>query len=165
MKLRTLSPVAFAGLALSLAAPSRAIGDLSGTYEGKLRCETTENGVVSRTKEDVTVLVAVIDDGPAVAVEIVTVQDKILGYLIDDAVKAESAVLQAMSCFYESLDQTGLVARLAARNKVPSQKASLKGTLLRSDIPAGKSATCTLDVKRVSVTPPEIALCVHSMPI
>ena len=66
MKRRSWLFCACIGLSLPASLPARAVGDLTGTYEGKLRCVTTADGVVEKTKEDVSV--AVIDAaGPRVA--------------------------------------------------------------------------------------------------
>jgi hypothetical protein len=152
------------GLALLLGAPARAIEKLSGTYEGKLRCETTTGGTTSKTRQDVTLQVVDLgDDG--VLFEMVGIEDRIVGLLIGDAEKAENGVLPAASCDYEAFDQVGSVARLAVRTKAGTDKASLKGTVLRSNIETGTSSSCTLDVSRVSTEVPEIAPCVHVQPI
>jgi aryl-alcohol dehydrogenase-like predicted oxidoreductase len=50
-----------AWLALLLGAPVRAIGDLSGTYERKLRCATTAGGTTCETRQEVAV--EVVDRG------------------------------------------------------------------------------------------------------
>lgn len=155
---------ACAGLALLLGAPARAIENLSGTYEGKLRCETTTAGITSKSKQDVTV--EVVDSGSSrVTFEVIGVEDRIIGLVIEDAKKAEHGILPAASCDYESFQQAGLVARLAVRTKAGTEKASLKGTLLRSDIDTAISSRCTLDVKRVSALVPDIEPCLHVKPL
>ena len=153
-----------AGLALLLGAPARAVGNLTGTYEGTLRCSTTTVGITSKTLQDVSV--EVVDSGTdGVLFEVVTVEDRIVGFVIEDAQKAENGILPAASCDYEAFEQVGLVARLAVRTKAGTEKASLKGALLRSDIDTATSSSCTLDVKRVSTAVPEIEPCVHVVPI
>ena len=153
-----------AGLALLLGAPARAVEDLSGTYEGKLRCATTTAGLTTKTKQDVSV--EVVDSGThGVLFEVVTVEDRIVGLVIEDAQKAEDGILPAASCDYEAFEQVGVVARLAVHTKAGTEKASLKGALLRSNIDTATSSSCTLDVKRVSTVVPEIEPCVHVEPI
>jgi hypothetical protein len=153
-----------AGLALLLGAPAQAVENLSGSYEGKLRCATTTDGLASKTKQDVSV--EVVDAGTdGVTFEVVTVEDRIVGLVIEDAQKAENGILPAASCDYEAFEQEGVVARLAVRTKAGTEKASLKGTLLRSNIDTATSSSCTLDVKRVSTVVPKIEPCVHVVPI
>jgi hypothetical protein len=159
-----------AGLALlMMSGPALAVESLSGTYEGKLRCETTTAGAVSKTKQDVVVEVSDLgEDG--VTLEILedggqTIEDRIIGLVIQDAVKAESGILPMASCDYESFHQEGLVARLAVRTKLGSTKAGLKGTLLRSNIEGVTSSICTLDVKRVATETPAVEPCIHVEPI
>jgi hypothetical protein len=169
MSLRTSWIGGCAGLALFTSGPALAVGDLSGTYEGKLRCETTAEGVVTRTKQDVVVEV---DDAKTrgVTFEILAgagqaVEDRIIGLVIQDGLKAENGVLPAASCDYESFDQVGLVARLAVRVRADGTKASLKGALLRSDIEEATSSICTLDVKRVATEVPVVDPCLRVVPI
>jgi hypothetical protein len=164
MKLRIPLICAGVGLAMLPGLAAHAVEDLTGTYEGTLRCVTTTAGVPSKSKQAVTVEVA--DNGDeGVTFEIPTVEDRIVGLVIQDAVKGEHGVLPAASCDYEAFDQEGLVARLAVRTKVGSEKASLKGTLLRTSLEDESSAICTLDAKRVSTTLPEVVKCVHVVPI
>jgi hypothetical protein len=152
-----------AGLAMLLGAPARAVEDLSGSYEGKLRCNTTTDGLTSKTKQDVSV--KVVDSGiRGVLFEVVAVEDRIVGLVIEDAEKAENGILPAASCDYEAFDQVGVIARLAVHTKVGTEKASLKGTLLQQNIDTATSSSCTLDVKRVSTVVPEIEPCMHVEP-
>jgi hypothetical protein len=96
---------------------------------------------------------------------VVDVEDRIVGLLIEDAVKAENGILPAVSCEFEDFEQEGLVARLAVHTKAGTPKASLKGTLLRTSIATATSSICTLDAKRVSTEAPEVVKCVHLEPI
>lgn len=162
MKLRTLVPSALAALAL-LAAPGHAVGSLTGTYEGKLRCETTTDGVVTRLKQDVAI--EVVDDEREVSFDVVELAQLVVGFVIVDAVKAEHGVLQAISCGYDAFDPEGVVARLSVRTKLGSDKATLEGTLVRSSFENGSSALCTLDAKRVSTEPPVVEPCVKVVPL
>jgi hypothetical protein len=170
MTLRTSWLGGCAGLALLTSGPALAVGNLSGTYEGKRRCETTTAGVVTRTKQDGVVEVADGGNEEGVLFEVLdaqgaTIEDRIIGLVIQDAVRAEIGTLPAASCDYESFDKEGLVARLAVRTKLGTDKAGLKGTLLRSSIEDATSSVCTLDVKRVSTELPDVTICVHVEPI
>jgi hypothetical protein len=169
MTLRTSWLGGCAGLVLLTSGPALAVGSLSGTYEGKLRCETTTAGVVTKTRQDVVVEV---DDAETrgVTFEILAgggqaIEDRIIGLVIQDGLKSENGVLPVASCDYESFDQVGLVARLAVRVKADGTKASLKGTLLRSDIEEATSSICTLDVKRVATEAPVVDPCLRVVPI
>jgi hypothetical protein len=150
------------GLSLLGSVSAGAVTDLTGTYEGKLRCTTTADGVVAKTKQDVSV--GVMDGGAeGVTLEIFGVEDRIVGLLIDDAVKNDRGILPAVSCGFSDFDQEGVVVRLEARTKAPA--ASLKGTVLRTSLSGKSSSICALDVKRVSTQTPDIGICVHEVPI
>jgi hypothetical protein len=163
MKRRSWLICACIGLFLPASLPARAVGDLTGTYEGKLRCATTVDGVIGKTREDVTV--AVIDAGEqhGVTVEIFGVADRVVGLLIEDAIRDDRGILPAVSCDYEAFDQEGVVVRLEGRTKLGA--AALKGIVLRTSIKAASSSSCTLDVKRVSTDPPDIEVCTQIVPI
>jgi hypothetical protein len=154
---------ACAGSFLLSGVSASAVTPLTGTYEGKLRCTTTTDGVVEKTKQDVSV--AVVDGGASegVTLEIAGVDDRIVGLLIEDAVKSDRGILPAVSCDYSDFEQEGLVVRLEARTK--NGAASLKGTVLRQSISAKSSSSCSLDVKRVSTETPGIDACIHIEPI
>jgi hypothetical protein len=162
MKLRFRLLCALAGSALA-GTSAGAVTPLTGTYEGKLRCTTTTNGVVEKTKQDVSV--AVVDGGAedGVTLEIAGVDDRIVGLLIEDAVKSDRGILPAVSCDYSDFEQEGLVVRLDARTK--NGAASLKGVVLRQSISTKSSSSCQLDVKRVSTETPDIDVCIHVVPI
>lgn len=152
-----------AGFSLLSSVHSAAVTDLTGTYEGKLRCATTTDGVVEKTKQDVSV--EVVDSGApqGVVFEIAGVDDRIVGLLIEDAIKSDRGVLPAVSCDYSDFEQEGLVARLDARTK--NGAASLKGVVLRQSVEGKSSSTCQLDVKRVSAEKPEVDVCIHVKPV
>lgn len=155
------SGLLYAGLCLLGSMSAGAVTDLTGTYEGKLRCTTTTDGVVAKTKQDVSV--GVMDDARSVTLEIFGVEDRIVGRLIEDAVNSDRGVLPAVSCGFSDFVQEGVVVRLEVRTK--PQAASLKGTVLRTSLEEESSATCSLDVKRVSTQTPDIGICVHEVPI
>ena len=159
MKLR--SRLLCVGLSLLGSVSAGAVTDLTGTYEGKLRCTTTTDGVVAKTKQDVSV--GVMEGERSVTLEIFGVEDRIVGLLIEDAVKSDRGVLPAVSCDFSDFDQEGVVVRLEARTKAPA--ASLKGVVLRTSLEGKSSSTCQLDVKRVSTQTPDIGICVHVVPI
>ena len=152
-----------AGLSLLSSVSAGAVTDLTGTYEGKLRCTTTTDGVVAKTKQEVSV--GVMDGGEeqGVTLEIFGVEDRIVGLLIEDAVKSDRGILPAVSCDFSDFDQEGVVVRLEARTKAST--ASLKGVVLRTSLEGKSSASCQLDVKRVSTQTPDIGVCVHQVPI
>ena len=146
----------------SFEASAGAVTDLTGTYEGKLRCTTTVDGVVAKTKTDVSVGVA--DFGAeGVTLEIFGVENRIVGLLIEDAVKSDRGILPAVSCDFSDFEQDGVVVRLEARTK--NGAASLKGLVLGISIADTSSSSCQLDVKRVSTELPPIDKCVHVEPI
>jgi hypothetical protein len=163
MKLHSGLLHACVGLSLLGGVSAGAVTDLTGTYEGKLRCTTTTDGVVAKTKQDVSV--GVMDGGEeqGVTLEIFGVEDRIVGLLIEDAVKSDRGILPAVSCGYSDFEQEGVVVRLDARTK--NGAASLKGTVLRQSLEAKSSSTCQLEVKRVATQTPDIGICVHEVPV
>jgi hypothetical protein len=152
-----------AGFSLLSSVSAGAVTDLTGTYEGKLRCTTTTDGVVAKTKQEVSV--GVMDGGEeqGVTLEIFGVEDRIIGLLIEDAVKSDRGILPAVSCDFSDFDQEGVVVRLEARTKAST--ASLNGVVLRTSLEGKSSSSCQLDVKRVSTLTPDIGICVHQVPI
>jgi autotransporter translocation and assembly factor TamB len=166
MKRRSWLCCACIGLSLPASLPAGAVGDLTGTYEGKLRCVTTVDGVVEKTKQDVSVAVIDAGDQDGVTLEIFGVADRIAGLLIEDAIRDDRGILPAVSCDYEAFDPNGVVVRLEGRTKLGA--ASLKGIVLRTSISlpsSASSSSCTLDVKRVSTDPPDIEVCTKIVPI
>ena len=104
-------------IALSLlgSASAGAVTDLTGTYEGKLRCTTTTDGVVAKTKQEVSV--GVMEGERVTTLEIFGIADRIIGRLIEDAVKSDRGILPAVSCGFSDFVQEGVVVRLEARTK------------------------------------------------
>ena len=105
------------GFSVLSSASAGAVTDLTGTYEGKLRCTTTTDGVVAKTKTDVSIGVVDFGAGEGVTFEIVGVADRIVGLLIEDAVKSDRGILPAVSCEFSDFEQEGVVARLEARDE------------------------------------------------
>ena len=163
MTLRSRSIRAWFGLSLLSVAPAHAVGDLTGTYEGKLRCTSIVAGATQKTKQDVSVAAIVGGAQDGVTLEIFGVADRVVGLLIEDDLKSDRGILPAVSCDYSAFEQEGVVVRLEGRTK--NGAASLKGIVLSTSIEGAASSSCTLDVKRISTDPPEIELCSKLVPL
>ena len=159
MKLRLSGLAGLVGLTLLAGSPARAVENLTGTYEGKLKCNGTDGGITSKVKQDVTV--EVLDSGASgLTFDIVSVQDTIVSFVVADSKKPEKGVLAGASCSYDATNLTGAVVRLDVSSKAGSDKAELKGTVLFSNSADDSTAECTLEAKRVSTAEPSVNLCV-----
>jgi hypothetical protein len=129
-----------------------------GTYEGKLKCEATDDGIDSKSKQDVTV--EVLDMGvDGLTFDVVAVQDSIESFVIVDAKKTENGILSGVSCTLSSNTLTGALARLEVHTKTGKVEATLKGVLIGMSVKNTASSSCKLDVKRVSTAAPQVTLC------
>lgn len=159
MKLRFSGLAWLAGLALLAGQAAHAVENLTGTYEGKLKCNGTDGGITSKVKQDVTV--EVLDSGASgLTFDIVSVQDTIVSFVVADGKKPQKGILAGASCAYSVASLAGAVVRLEVSSKAGSDKADLKGTVLFSNAMDDATSECTLDVKRVSTAEPSVNLCV-----
>lgn len=145
------------GLGLLAGVPAAALESASGSYEGKLVCKGIDGGEHGKTKQDVEI--GIFDDGAGGVEMQLSSVGTFGGFLLTDTRKPETGTLSAVDC---TLSLPGLIgAALQAEMKVKagSDKASLKGSLVRMDKAGAASALCQLKAERVSPIPPKLLAC------
>jgi hypothetical protein len=144
--------------ALLAGAPAAALGSLTGTYDGKLSCRRIDGGVADKFKQDISV--EVVDAGvDGIGMDFVGFAETIVGYAVADASKEKSGKVNAVSCSLTSFTQVGAVVHADASTKQGSDKATLKGTLIRMDEKGAEATICSFTVKRSTSTPPTVGVC------
>ena len=145
------------GLGLMAGLPAGALESASGSYEGKLVCKGIEGG--ERVKAKVELQIGIIDDGvEGIAMEIDTF-GRFDGFLLTDTRKPETGTLSAVSCPLTVTSRTGRVLHAEVKIKAGTDKATLKGKLIRMDFPGEASALCELKAERVASLPPNLPVC------
>jgi hypothetical protein len=144
------------GLCCSLvsAAPAGAVQNLTGTYEGKIRCESLETGgAPEKAKQDVTV--AILDGVDGVSVQVVSFSDQaFVGYVIAVGPKPDLGILSAASCGFASpANLSGGILQGPVKTKAGSDKASIR-TVLTFMNGANVAQSCLVTAKRVSTAEP-----------
>jgi hypothetical protein len=151
--------ISFALCGFLAAAPAAAVESLTGTWEGTLKCQTTDSGIRTKTKVDQTV--AIEDLGvDGVTMQLVSTEGVFNGFVVADEKKAENGVLSAVSCNFSDQTFAGGVLNVEVKTKTGDPKASLKGDLILMNDEEDVARTCQLSVKRVSQTAPKILGCV-----
>lgn len=145
------------GLALGAAAPAGAVENLTGTYEGKLRCRSIASGVTDKTTIPVTVEVGHQND--LVTIDLAGLVEAIQGYVVSAQDKPQNGVVAAASCGFDSQNLDGAVLHAEVRTKPGSEKASIQGTLIRTHPVEYQVELCSFRVKRVSTVPPNLTPC------
>lgn len=163
MKLhRTALGIALGTLALAVGLPAAALDNLSGTYEGKLRCRQTVAGVTTKSKQAAVVLVDQDMDG-SLALDVsasgVPLAGVIFGRVVPDATRPNRGSLAAVECGLDVLSELGAMIHADAVVKPGSAKGSLKGTLIDLDASGSTVRLCTFKVKRTSTVTPPMSLC------
>jgi hypothetical protein len=147
-----------AALAVALAAgPAAALENANGSYEGKLKCKGLAGGDREKTKLDVEV--AVHDDGAGNVQLGIETLGTLNGFLLTDTRKPETGTLSAVSCTLDTVDQTGHALQADVKVKAGSEKASLKGKLIRMDRSGETASLCEFKAERVSTTPVKLIGC------
>jgi hypothetical protein len=154
---------AAAAAVLALAAPAGALGDFVGTYEGKLRCRENAAGVLAKTKQDLRIELT----SPALnlfAAQVFASEQvyayRMEGYVVQQVAKPDRATLSAPTCDFSALSNNGVVMHAELTAKDDSDKAALKGTLLRLTGTGGStSELCTFTAKRTSSADPVVSAC------
>jgi hypothetical protein len=139
-------------------APAAAVENLTGTWEGSLKCQTLNSGTTTKTKEDQTILV---NDGgvEGVTLSLVSTEGVFDGFVVADGKKAVNGVLTAASCNFGGESLAGGVLRVELKTKTGDLKASLKGDLILMNEENAVTEACTLTAKRVSQAPPKFEGC------
>jgi hypothetical protein len=141
------------------AAPAGAVENLTGTYEGKIKCQSLVNGVFDTFKQDLTV--EILDDGAeGVAVELVTFDPRaFIGFVVPFP-KPQSGVLSAGACAFASPGNlNGGTLQGEVKTKPGSDKASVRFNVTLMDDATLTAETCLVTAKRVSSTAPTLPVC------
>ena len=157
MNVRSATIATLLGSVLS-AAPAVAVESLTGTWEGSLKCQTLDDGTVTKPKSDQTVVIA--DSGvDGIRVHLVSTKGVFEGYVIADGKKPANGMISVASCGFNDPDLVGGVLQGDVKTKAGDEKASLKGELLLMNEENGIIESCSLSVKRVSLKGAAIPLC------
>jgi hypothetical protein len=158
MTVRAMGALACA-CALLAGAPAAALESLTGTYDGKLSCRRIDSGVADKFKQDISV--EVVDAGvDGVRMDFVGFSELLVGFAVADASKEKSGKVNVVSCELNAFDQIGAVVHADASTKSGSDKATLKGTLIRMDDDSAEATICTFTVKRSTTAEPAVNDCV-----
>ena len=158
MKIRKIAGgLCFGVLGALLALPAGALESASGSYEGKLTCKQLAGGQRDKTKQDVEIGVS--DNGAGGVLMQISDVGLFEGFLLTDTKKPETGTLSALSCGLALPGLVGSALHAEAKVKAGSDKASLKGTMLRMDLPEGASGLCQLKAERVSTIGPKLPVC------
>jgi hypothetical protein len=151
------------GLAVSVsiaARPVLAVEDLTGLWEGTMKCTATDDGGTAKSKAPVAVSIA--QDKGVVRLSVPGVPVFIQGFVLADPDKTDIGTVSTASCGFDSGNPNGGgVFRATVKTKVGDLKASLKATLiLVKGSPDPSMSLCTITAKRTSATPGTIPPCV-----
>jgi hypothetical protein len=149
------------GLVSALAAaPSLAVENLSGRWEGTLKCVSADNGGAEKSKN--AVVVNVFQDEGGIAIAMVDHGLFLDGFVLEEPAKPDTGTVSAVGCGFSGANLNGSgVFRATVKTKTGDVKATLKGTtiLIEGD-PDPSMSLCTFTAKRVSATPDGIPPCV-----
>ena len=148
MSLRLLRIACLAALALA-SGPAHALDDLTGTYEGSLSCESTNTVTTERVTQDATLYLDDANDGNAFAYLNNSGLTFRLGVLSPSS--PDAGALGGPSCSI-SPDTGGYVLQASVKAKAGSEKASLRGELIATNVGASSHLVqvCRLSLKRTS---------------
>jgi hypothetical protein len=146
---------------LSAAAPAGAdTENLTGKWEGTLKCTTAESAGSSKSKQP---LVLNVDENEkGLRIDSPGLGLFLDGVLIDEPDKQGVGTLSAVGCGFSGGNQIGSgVLRATVKTKAGDLKASLKGTAIRIEAgPGGFISICTFSAKRTNATPDPLDPCV-----
>jgi hypothetical protein len=148
-------------LALALlvfASPASALENLTGTWEGVLKCRTLDGGETGKTKEAVTL--EVVDSGVGgLQMELLGTDLLFIGFTVAESGNAQKGVLSSASCGFAFDNLDGGTLQADVKTKAGSPKASLKARLSLMTAAQGIARSCTLNAKRVNDAQPDIIGC------
>jgi hypothetical protein len=142
-------------LLLPVAALAGDVANVGGTYEGKMNCRGLANGVPTKGKEDVTLLLlqtgsdfqASIGDAP------------MAGYAVVDTSKPPvTAEVLLTSCFVSGFGLTGNVLEGSIKVK-PNDKSKLTGDLIRFNRETFDLEVCNVTLSRTNAAAPTPVEC------
>ena len=148
-------------LALSLSglvsAPSLALGSLTGTWQGTLKCSQFAIGGIVKSKVDATVTIL---DGKGIQLNLPETYGLFVGTIaIEETGKPPSGAIAGISCGHAN-DKAALL-RGIAKVKPEDPKGTLDIEILSYDATLSFHTTksCTLKAKRVNTEAPGLLLC------
>jgi hypothetical protein len=147
-----------AGLTLA-GAPALALDDTSGTWEGKISCKGSNQGVATKTKGD---LVLQVDEGKGIIVRM-TVNGTPFGIAtlattIDDTTKLDRGRMAGLDCESQVFTFVHQVLAAEVVIKPGTEKGTMKGSVNALDGAAGTVDVCTFNAKRTSAVHPDLNL-------
>jgi hypothetical protein len=157
--MRALFVAATYGLSLLLAAaPARAVENLTGTWEGTMKCAGIDNGAPAKRKQAVTI--EILDDGAeGVLLEIVPLAQRFIGFVVAASPKPEVGIVSAASCNFDIPGYRGDMIQGGVKTKPGSDKASVKLILLTMDEEVNAALVCKVSAKRTATAAPAIDVC------
>lgn len=149
------------GLVSALSAgPSLAVENLSGRWEGTLKCVSADDGGTEKAKTPL--VVNVFQDEGGIAIAMVNHGLFLDGFVLEEPAKPEAGTVSAVGCGFSGANLNGSgVFRATVKTKSGDVKATLKGTtiLIEGDLDPSMSL-CTFTAKRVSAIADGIPPCV-----
>jgi hypothetical protein len=148
-------------LALSLgslvSAPALAVGSLTGTWQGTLKCSQFAIGGVVKSKVDATVTIL---DGKGIQLNMPDTFGLFVGTtVIDETGKPANGAIAGISCGHAN-DKAAIVRGLVkAKPEDPKGTLDLEILSLDTTLSFHTTKSCTLKAKRVDTVAPGILLC------
>lgn len=154
------SAIALALGALLAGAPSAALDLTVGAYQGKATCRQIVSGAASKTKHDVTLSIS--EGGAGLVLQMTGTAEfaatgTVNAVLAEDAEKTDRGAFNGFACDNNGANGTTVHADVVIKS---SGKATLKGTVLRSDAATSDVRICTFTAKRTSISAPPVIPCV-----
>jgi uncharacterized protein (DUF427 family) len=131
------------------ACPALAFENLTGTWQGKVSCQSIDAGVRTSTSSAVTADVNDAGDG-TLLLSVDPAGDMMGGIVIDDA-HPDRAVVQAGSCGLDGMLLSGALLHAEVRAKAGAVKATLTATLIQVHLADERTAQCELKLTRTSL--------------
>jgi hypothetical protein len=140
------------------ASPAAAVENLTGTWEGTLKCRVLNGTTVQKTKAPVTL--EIIDSGVGgVQAELVSTDSTFVGFVVAESAGAPKGVLASATCGFAFDDLDGGTLQADVKTKAGSEKASIKGHVAFMGVGQGTTRVCTIAAKRTSAVEPDIIGC------
>jgi hypothetical protein len=144
-----------AALLLPVAALAGDVANVGGTYEGKMNCRGLDNGVPTKGKEDVTLLLA--QTGSDIEASIGT--EPMAGYAVIDTSKPPAtAEVLLTSCLLNGFGLAGNVLEGQIKVK-PNEKSKLTGDLIRFNRETFQLEVCNVTLSRTNAAAPTPVEC------
>lgn len=146
------------GAALCIAAPAAALGDLTGTYQGSLSCDSTTDAESTRSKSEATVYVD--DNGSGNVFLYLNNSLQIFRAAVVAPGGGDQGRLGGPACAI-SPATGGWTIRAAVKAKPGSTSASMKGEFVTFSVGASSHyvQVCRFSLQRVSLGDPNITAC------